>query len=560
MAENKAQEIITIEDDRKVQEYTAKLRALREDGVTKAANCKIQMDTVRKNQLIDDAERAKELARLKAELEKAKEVAARNKAEIDALSKEAVAYVNSIAKDIEAAVTEKQNRRMAGAKAYYEKEVAEIKAEGAKRREAVQKTYSSDPKELKSELAIADYELKSALFDAKSRYTHQIDQAKAAKNQVYVDHIQKNRELRNGKTKFSEDMSMKWKNYKTNFKASKFFLANGLYLAIMVFFIVCIIIAPMRGAGNLLTLPNIFTILEQSSTRMFYALGVAGLILLAGTDLSVGRMVALGSVTTGLILHPGMNIVSFMGMGPWDFSGIPMLVRVLMALILSVLFCTFFATFSGFFSAKLKMHPFISTLGTQLIIYGLLFFGTSGTPVGSIDRGIKDLIGGRWTLGVINGQLITFPKLIIPAIIAAVIAWIIWNKTTFGRNMYAVGGNAEAAAVSGISVFKVTLLVFMMAGIFYGCGSFLEAFRANASAGTGQGYEMDAIAACVVGGISFNGGIGKIGGAVIGVIIFTSLTYCLTFLGIDTNLQFVFKGLIILAAVSLDSIKYLKKK
>ena len=560
MAENKAQEIITIEDDRKVQEYTAKLRALREDGVTKAANCKIQMDTVRKNQLIDDAERAKELARLKAELEKAKEVAAKNKAEIDALSKEAVAYVNSIAKDIEAAVTEKQNRRMAGAKAYYEKEVAEIKAEGAKRREAVQKTYSSDPKELKSELAIADYELKSALFDAKSRYTHQIDQAKAAKNQVYVDHIQKNRELRNGKTKFSEDMSMKWKNYKTNFKASKFFLANGLYLAIMVFFIVCIIIAPMRGAGNLLTLPNIFTILEQSSTRMFYALGVAGLILLAGTDLSVGRMVALGSVTTGLILHPGMNIVSFMGMGPWDFSGIPMLVRVLMALILSVLFCTFFATFSGFFSAKLKMHPFISTLGTQLIIYGLLFFGTSGTPVGSIDRGIKDLIGGRWTLGVINGQLITFPKLIIPAIIAAVIAWIIWNKTTFGKNMYAVGGNAEAAAVSGISVFKVTLLVFMMAGIFYGCGSFLEAFRANASAGTGQGYEMDAIAACVVGGISFNGGIGKIGGAVIGVIIFTSLTYCLTFLGIDTNLQFVFKGLIILAAVSLDSIKYLKKK
>ena len=126
--------------------------------------------------------------------------------------------------------------------------------------------------------------------------------------------------------------------------------------------------------------------------------------------------------------------------------------------------------------------------------------------------------------------------------------------------MYAVGGNGEAAAVSGISVFKVTMCVFIMAGIFYGCGAFLEAFRANASAGTGQGYEMDAIAACVVGGISFNGGIGKISGAAIGVIIFTGLTYCLTFLGIDTNLQFVFKGVIIIAAVSLDSIKYLKKK
>ena len=558
MAENK--EIMSIENDSRIQEYTSRLKALRAEGVTKLADCKIALTAVKKNQLIDEAERKAHIDKLNAEIEKAKKVAEQNKAEIDSLSKEAVAYTNSVAKKIEAEVTEVQNKRMQGAKAYYAKEVAEIKEAGKKREEAIQKLGIQDPQELKSELSIAKYETKSALFDAKSRYQQQIDRAKAVKNQAYVDHIQKNRELRNGKAKFSEDMAMKWKNYKTNFSASKFFLANGLYIAIIIFFIVCIIIAPMRGAGNLLTLPNIFTILEQSSTRMFYALGVAGLILLAGTDLSIGRMVALGSVTTGLILHPGMNIVSFLGMGPWDFTPIPMGIRVLMALLLSIILCTAFATFSGFFSAKLKMHPFISTMATQLIIYGMLFYGTSGTPVGSIDRGIKDLIGGRWVLGALNGQLITFPKLIIPAVIAAIIAWIIWNKTTFGKNMYAVGGNAEAAAVSGISVFWVTLGVFMMAGVFYGCGSFLEAFRANASAGTGQGYEMDAIAACVVGGISFNGGIGKIGGAVVGVIIFTSLTYCLTFLGIDTNLQFVFKGFIILAAVSLDSIKYLKKK
>ena len=558
MAENK--EMRSIETDSRIQEYTSRLRALRADGVTKLADCKIALTAAKKNQLIDEAERKAQVDRLNAEIEKAKKVAEANKAEIEALSREAVAYTNSVAKEIEAEVTAVQNKRMAGAKAYYAKEVAEIRAAGQKREQEIQKLGIQDPKELKAELSIGRYETKSALYDAKSRFQQQIGRAKAAKNQAYVDHIQKNRELRNGKAKFSEDMAMKWKNYKTNFSASKFFLANGLYIAIIIFFIVCIIIAPMRGAGNLLTLPNIFTILEQSSTRMFYALGVAGLILLAGTDLSIGRMVALGSVTTGLILHPGMNIVSFMGMGPWDFTSMPMGGRVLMALLLSIILCTAFATFSGFFSAKLKMHPFISTMATQLIIYGMLFYGTSGTPVGSIDRGIKDLIGGRWVLGALNGQLITFPKLIIPAIIAAVIAWIIWNKTTFGKNMYAVGGNAEAAAVSGISVFWVTLGVFMMAGVFYGCGSFLEAFRANASAGTGQGYEMDAIAACVVGGISFNGGIGKIGGAVVGVIIFTSLTYCLTFLGIDTNLQFVFKGFIILAAVSLDSIKYLKKK
>ena len=379
-------------------------------------------------------------------------------------------------------------------------------------------------------------------------------------NQAYVDRVQKNRAFRNGTPYIAEDIGLSWQNYKNSFKASKFFLDNGLYITIIIFFIVCIIIAPLTGNGALFSLPNIFTILEQSSTRMFYALGVAGLILIAGTDLSVGRMVALGSVVTGLILHPGKNIVTMFKMGPWDFTAMSIGGRLAFALFLSILLCVIFSAFAGVFTAKLKIHPFISTLATQLIIYGLLFFGTSGTPVGSIDGKIKDMIGGRWVMGVINGELVTFPKLIIPAIIAIFVAWFIWNKTTFGKNMYAVGGNSEAAAVSGISVFWTTMGIFIMAGIFYGCGAFLEAFKANASAGTGQGYELDAIAACVVGGISFNGGIGKISGAVIGVIIFTSLTYCLTFLRIDTNLQFVFKGLILIAAVALDSIKYLKRK
>lgn len=557
MADSKV--IMSIEEDRKIQEYTSRLRELRKDGVAKISDCKLEIVALKKNKLMGDAEKSEKIRALESEIEKAKVVEEKNKAEIASLSKEAVSYVNVAAKKIEKEVTDYQNGRMAKAKEYYTKEIAQIKSD-AEDRKAKLNSSIKDPQQLKSELDIASYELKSALFDAKSRYKRELDKAKAAKNQAYVDHIQKNREIRNGKTNFAENMKLKYKNFVFNFDIKQFLLSNGLYIAILIFFIVCIIVAPLRGNGNLLTLPNIFTILEQSSTRMFYALGVAGLILLAGTDLSVGRMVALGSVVTGLILHPGMNIVTFFGMGPWDFSGLPMLVRVLMALCLSVLLCSLFSAFSGFFAAKLKMHPFISTMATQLIIYGTLFYGTTGTPVGSIDSSIRNLIGGRWELGVINGEFVTFPKLIIPAVIAVIVAWIIWNKTTFGKNMYAVGGNSEAAAVSGISVFKVTMFVFIMAGIFYGCGAFLEAFRANASAGTGQGYEMDAIAACVVGGISFNGGIGKISGAAIGVIIFTGLTYCLTFLGIDTNLQFVFKGVIIIAAVSLDSIKYLKKK
>lgn len=552
-------EIKTLDEDEKLRGYSETLHNLRKDGVKKIADLKQEIFSLKKSKMIDSAEKQRLISEKKDGIEKAKEVAAKNKAEEIRVEKEAVAYANTISKEYIAQVVLSENESIAKHKQDFAQEVLKIKSESAEK-ESKLKSSGMDSSTLREEIATLKYETKSSLFDAKSRLSSAVGRCKDAKNQAFVNHVQKNRSLRNGKNKFSEDFVLNLNDYIYKFKLSKFFLDNGLYLAILVFFIVCIILAPISGNGNLLSLPNIFTILEQSSTRMFYALGVAGLILLAGTDLSVGRMVALGAVVTGLVLHPGQNIVTFFGMGPWDFTAIPMAVRVIMALFSSVFLCVLFSAFAGVFSARLKIHPFISTLATQLIIYGLLFFGTSGTPVGSIDSGIKDVFGGRWVLGVINGELVTFPKLIIPAAIAIVVAWFIWNKTTFGKNMYAVGGNAEAASVSGISVFKVTLGVFIMAGIFYGFGAFFEAFKANASAGTGQGYELDAIAACVVGGISFNGGIGKIGGAVLGVIIFTSLTYCLTFLGIDTNLQFVFKGFIIIAAVALDSIKYLKRK
>ncbi len=552
-------------EDKELNEYSERLAELRKDGVNLISELKQENAAAKRNKLLSANEREKLISENNAKIEQAKTVAEKNKAEIAQLVKKAVARNNELSKEEISKVSAEQNEVISKLKAEYTASITKINEETLARKKEIVASYAGktsqkDNEDCKEDLRVAEYEHNSALFDAKNKFTSAVDAAKAIKNQAYVDYVQKNRSLRNGQTNFKEDLILSVQNYINKFKMSKFLLDNGLYLAILVFFIVCIVLAPLSGNGNLLSLPNIFTILEQSSVRMFYALGVAGLILLAGTDLSVGRMVAMGAVVTGLILHPGQNIVTVFGLGPWDFTGNAMFIRLAMALFISIFLCVAFSAFAGVFSAKLKIHPFISTLATQLIIYGLLFFGTSGTPVGSIDADIKDMIGGRWIIGVLNGELITFPKLIIPAIVAIIVAWFIWNKTTFGKNMYAVGGNAEAASVSGISVFWVTMGVFIMAGIFYGCGAFLEAFKANASAGTGQGYELDAIAACVVGGISFNGGIGKIGGAVIGVIIFTSLTYCLTFLGIDTNLQFVFKGLIIIAAVALDSVKYLKRK
>jgi len=566
MNENKLEGMpFSVNEDPKVKEYSARLAELRKNGATRMSEISESIAKTKRNKLLESKAKAEAIASFKAEMAIAKSKAKEKENEIRSLSKEAVGYVNTTSAVYEKAVKEDELEVISKAKAECEREIEQIKADLDKQLVAIKERFSKDTGKtnkvmMETELNTAKYEANSAIYDAKSRCQTIIDRSRAAIVQAYVDRVLKNRSLRGGKTDLFENNRMKFENYKANFKLSKFLLNNGLYIAIIIFFIVCIIIAPISGNGNLFSIPNLLTILEQSSTRMFYALGVAGLILLAGTDLSVGRMVALGAVITGLILHPGKNIVTFFKMGPWNFTTLPMGLRVTMALAFSIALCVLFSTFAGVFTARLKIHPFISTLATQLIIYGLLFFGTSGTPVGSIDSKIKDLIGGRWMLGIVNGQMLTFPKLILPAVFAIIVAWFIWNKTTFGKNMYAVGGNSEAASVSGINVFKTTLGVFIMAGIFYGCGSFLEAFKANASAGTGQGYELDAIAACVVGGISFNGGIGKIGGAVIGVIIFTGLTYCLTFLGIDTNLQFVFKGFIIIAAVALDSVKYLKSK
>lgn len=358
--------------------------------------------------------------------------------------------------------------------------------------------------------------------------------------------------LRASRFTFGEKIAQRVENYRYTFNRKQFLLKNGLYFVIILIFIALGIITPIVKNTKLFTWNNILNILQQASPRMFLALGVAGLILLTGTDLSIGRMVGMGMVTATIIMHKGINTGAVLGK-VFDFTGVPVGVRVIFALVCCIVLTTLFTSIAGFFTARFKIHPFISTMSNMLIIFGLVTYATKGVSFGAIESEIPQMIIPR-----ING----FPTIILWAIAAISIIWFIWNKTTFGKNLYAVGGNPEAAAVSGISVFKITILAFILAGILYGFGAWLECARmvGSGSAAYGQGWDMDAIAACVVGGVSFTGGIGKISGVVVGVLIFTALTYSLTVLGIDTNLQFVFEGIIILAAVTLDSLKYVQKK
>ena len=544
--------ILTAEQEQQlrqpIDEYVggiqAKIDALRKDGTDQVVEIQSSMDSLKRDRIYTQQEKEAKLAQYKADLEKAKAVESQNKAEVDKLIAEAESYLNSHFGEYYQAVVESGKAEKVQAQEKYQAAVAQLNKE---HQETMAKL--SDQQEIKDE----KYVYKNRLFDAKMDLNKDLQEIKDRQHAAFDHKYHLIDMLRMSKFTFAETVAQRWENYKYTFNRRDFLLKNGLYIAIIIIFIgLCIATPILKGGTQLLTMNNVLNILQQASPRMFLALGVAGLILLAGTDLSIGRMVGMGMTAATIVMHQGPNTGGVFG-HIFDFSTMPVLVRVLLALVVCIVLCTVFTTIAGFFTAKFKMHPFISTMANMLVIFGLVTYSTKGVSFGAIDPSIPGMIIPRF-----NG----FPTIILWAVAAVVVVWFIWNKTTFGKNLFAVGGNPEAASVSGILVFKVTVGAFVLAGVLYGFGSWLECIRmsGSGSAAYGQGWEMDAIAACVVGGVSFTGGIGKISGCVVGVVIFTALTYSLTVLGIDANLQFIFSGIIILVAVMLDCLKYVQKK
>ena len=549
---NENSKILTAEQEEKlrqpIDDHVGKIQkeidGLRADGTEKVVALQNRIDGLKRDRSISKEEKEAEIAKCKAELEKAKAVEAKNKDKISKLIADAESYLKEhFDKDYYQPVLASCQVEKVAAKERYQKRLKDLEKE---HQEILSKL--TDHQEIKDE----KYVYKNRLSNAKIELEKDLQQIKDRRHAAYNHKFHLIDLLRLSKFTFLESRAQKWENYKYTFNRRAFLLQNGLYIAIIIIFIALCIITPIVKNTPLLTYNNVLNILQQASPRMFLALGVAALILLAGTDLSIGRMVGMGMTAATIIMHQGINTGGVFG-HIFDFTGMSVVGRVILALVVCIVLCTFFTTIAGFFTAKFKMHPFISTMANMLVIFGLVTYATKGVSFGAIEPTIPNMI-----IPKVNG----FPTIILWAVAAIAIVWCIWNKTTFGKNLYAVGGNPEAAAVSGISVFAVTVGAFVMAGILYGFGSWLECIRmvGSGSAAYGQGWEMDAIAACVVGGVSFTGGIGKISGVVVGVFIFTALTYSLTILGIDTNLQFVFSGIIILVAVTLDCLKYVQKK
>ncbi len=331
--------------------------------------------------------------------------------------------------------------------------------------------------------------------------------------------------------------------------AKEFLTNNAIMLSLMVLVVVIMFIEP-----RFMQIDVVLDIMTMSSTRLIIALGICFTLLIAGTDLSAGRMVGLAGVIATSMLQTATY-------GNRFYPNLPAL-PVIVPIILAIVVCLFFGTINGFLVAKFDMHPFIATLAVQVIVYGAcsLYFDlppNNSQPIGGVRPDFA-AIG--------QTKILTFPgfsgiSVLVPiAVIICLIIWFVLNKTVFGKNVYAIGGNREAAVVSGVNVFATIMGIFILASGLYGFAGVLESARtAGATNQYGNGYELDAIAACVVGGVSLNGGIGKIGGIISGVLIFTVIQYGLQFINVSPMWQQIIKGIIIAVAVAIDLSKYKRK-
>ncbi|MCX4339189.1 MAG: beta-methylgalactoside transporter [Lachnospiraceae bacterium] len=322
-------------------------------------------------------------------------------------------------------------------------------------------------------------------------------------------------------------------------KINDFFINNGVIIVMFV-----LVIYTGFTSDNFFTTNNLMNILMNISARLVIALGIAGCVITAGCDLSAGRMIGFGGCIAGTLLQKmDYSNKFFPDMEPLN----PLLVMLIVMVI-----CALFGSITGFFIAYLSVPPFIATLAMMEIVYGISMIYTKATPLGGYVKAYTDIGSGKF-LGI--------NYLIWIAIIVAAITWFIFNMTRHGKYMYAIGGNMQAAEVAGVPVKLTLILIYMKAAAMYGLAGFmLGAKSGGASVALGYGYEMEAIAACTIGGVSVTGGRGRVSSAVIGVTVFELLKVALQYLGVDANAQYIAIGIVIFVAISLDIRKYIARK
>ena len=302
------------------------------------------------------------------------------------------------------------------------------------------------------------------------------------------------------------------------------------------------------------TIPNFFSIENanvlagNTTVRFLIALGVSGCLITKGTDLSAGRQAALAATITGVLVQRADYAGRLFAWTPETNMWVVLLVVLCIGAVIGMI--------NGLVIAYLKVPPFIATLGMQTIVYGINLIYTNAQPIGGFHQNFKDFFNLKLAIG---GK--GFSAYILFAVLFGLLFWFLYNKTTHGKYMYAIGGNENAAEVSGVNVRKKLTTIYMIAGMMYAFAGFLMTGKSGgASASMGTSYELEAIAGCTIGGGSTTGGIGTVSGILVGVLVFELLKIILQFLGVDPNFNYIVQGLVVITAVAMDIRKYVAKK
>lgn len=313
------------------------------------------------------------------------------------------------------------------------------------------------------------------------------------------------------------------------------FRKYGIFLVFIAMLIVASIMSPA-----FLSPTNLINVVRQMSVVGLIALGVTGVIVSAGIDLSSGSVVGLSAVVAASLAQlPDYAAAYYKGLN------LPVFVAVLAACAVGALV----GLLNGGLVAKTRIPPFIATLGTLTTIRGLAYLYTSGRPV-------SDLTDDYNFIG--QGDFLGIPVPILILVIMAIITHVLYSQTKFGKYIYAIGGNEQAARVSGINVSKYKMLMYVYAGLLSGLAGLVVSARiGSGQSGQGVGYELDAIAAAVIGGASLSaGGIGTVAGTIVGALIIGVLNNILDLTNVSAYWQQIVKGCIIVGAVIIDQLKH----
>ncbi len=303
-----------------------------------------------------------------------------------------------------------------------------------------------------------------------------------------------------------------------------------LFGLLIVFAILCQTIA----GRNFVSPANLLNILGQNANLLIIGIGITFIMLGGGMDLSTGYLVATVGVTMAIINSAGLGFLP------------TILIGILLAVAISA--------FNGVIYAWLKVFPFIITLATQYILNGATYLLTDG-----VSKTFRDLSGGFKILGGYNitlGQGVALKSGVLVAIVMVALGSFILNKTRFGRNVYALGSNPEAVALSGVSVAGMRIAVFALAGFFFGVSQVVNVGYIGAvNNSMGVGTEFTVMAGCMLGGVKMGGGGGKMSNMVVGVLIIGVLNSGMNFLNMNQYWQYVALGVVLLAAIVLDTLQ-----